>query len=66
MSVIDTAKLELQRQAEEALERVKTMCRKAFDDGARAGYQKGFADGVAAMGPPPSLAKQEARRANDA
>lgn len=34
-----------------AVERVKQMCRRAFDDGVRAGYQQGFQDGVSAAMP---------------
>ena len=52
-------KVELQRQADQALERVKVMCRRAFEDGvkqgAKFGYQQGFNDGVLAMGPPPAI-----------
>jgi flagellar biosynthesis/type III secretory pathway protein FliH len=52
-------KLEMQRQADAAMERVKAMCRRAFEDGlrqgAQQGYQQGFNDGVLAMGPPPAI-----------
>ena len=45
-------KIEMQRQADAAMERVKTMCRKAFEDGVQRGYAAGFEAGVVAMGPP--------------
>ena len=52
-------KIELQRQADAAMERVKAMCRRAFEDGvqqgAKHGYEQGFRDGVLAMGPPPAI-----------
>lgn len=41
-------KVELQRQADAAMERVKAMCRRAFDDGVQRGYAAGFEAGAAA------------------
>lgn len=41
-------KIEMQRQADAAMERVKAMCRKAFDDGVQRGYAVGFEAGVQA------------------
>ena len=39
---------EAEQQASQAVERVRVMCRRAFNDGVQRGYQKGFEDGVAA------------------
>jgi flagellar biosynthesis/type III secretory pathway protein FliH len=52
-------KIEMQRQADATVERVREMCRHAYEDGikrgAQLGYQQGFNDGVLAMGPPPAI-----------
>lgn len=39
-------KIEMQRQADQAMERVKAMCRRAFEDGVQRGYAAGFEAGV--------------------
>ena len=46
MDATDLAvKVEMQRQADAAMERVKAMCRKAFEDGVQRGYAAGFEAG---------------------
>jgi flagellar biosynthesis/type III secretory pathway protein FliH len=39
---------QLEKQANAAVEQVKDMCRRAFNEGVRQGYGNGFAAGVAA------------------
>lgn len=38
----------IEKQATETVERVKEMCRRAFNEGVRQGYGNGFQAGVAA------------------